>query len=428
MQEAQYALVSSIFTLGGLIGALSSGPISTSYGRLVAMRLTTIFFILGSAFEALAPSIAVIITGRLLSGVGAGAAVVVVPIYISEIAPPQERGIFGVMTQITLNVGILMTQVLGYYLSSGSSWRIILAVGSGLGLLQIAALSFAPESPAWTAANKDPRDAIRTLQRMRGKGHDVNEEVATWDVDISGDDDGERAGLLSQPIRRPHEESSSGKGTPHVGIFQVIRDPFYRPAIVAVVGTMVAQQLCGINSVMMYSVSLLSDLFPSSAALLTIFISVVNIVITVACAPFPDLLGRKRAILISVTGMGFSSLALAFSLLYGVKVLSAIAVVSFVACFAAGLGPIPFMLASELVGQEARGATQSWALGANWVATFFVAQFFPIINKALGGRGWVYFIFAALALLSATFIAWFVPETKGKRDADEVWGRERRVD
>jgi len=366
--------------------------------------------------------------GRLLSGVGAGAAVVVVPIYISEVAPPQERGIFGVMTQISINLGILMTQVLGYYLSSGATWRIILAVGCGLGLLQIAALVFTPETPAWVAANRNPRTAVRTLQRMRGKHHDINDEVATWDV-IVPEDDGERAGLLSQPTRRPHDESSSsGKTTPHVGIFQVIRDPFYRPAIVAVVGTMVAQQLCGINSVMMYSVSLLSDLFPSSAALLTIFISVVNIVITVACAPLPDFLGRKKAILVSVTGMGFSSLALAFSLLYGVKVLSAIAVMSFVACFAAGLGPIPFMLASELVGQEARGATQSWALGANWVATFFVAQFFPIVNKALGGRGLVYFIFAALALLSASFIAWFVPESKGKRDADEVWGRTRRED
>lgn len=90
------------------------------------------------------------------------------------------------------------------------------------------------------------------------------------------------------------------------------------------------------------------------------------------------------------------------------------------------------MMASELVGQEAVGATQSWALAGNYAATFIVAQFFPIVNtwlnNWLGGRGWVYFGFTALAGLSFLFVAAFVPETRGKRDVDEVWGRERRVD
>lgn len=89
-------------------------------------------------------------------------------------------------------------------------------------------------------------------------------------------------------------------------------------------------------------------------------------------------------------------------------------------------------MASELVGQEAVGATQSWCLAANYIATFLVAQFFPLLNlwlnEWLGGKGWVYFIFAGLAALSWGFVAWRVPETRGKRDADEVWGRVRRVD
>lgn len=94
---------------------------------------------------------------------------------------------------------------------------------------------------------------------------------------------------------------------------------------------------------------------------------------------------------------------------------------------------MPFILASELVGQEAVGATQSWCLATNYTATFLVAQFFPIINTALnnwlGGRGgWVYFIFAGFAALFALFISTKVPETKGKKDADEVWGRTRRLD
>lgn len=90
------------------------------------------------------------------------------------------------------------------------------------------------------------------------------------------------------------------------------------------------------------------------------------------------------------------------------------------------------MMASELVGTEAVGATQSWALGANYVATFLVAQFFPILNtflnERLGGRGWAYFVFAGLAAACFVFVSWKVPETKGKKDPDEVWGRVRRVD
>ncbi len=106
-----------------------------------------------------------------------------------------------------------------------------------------------------------------------------------------------------------------------------------------------------------------------------------------------------------------------------IKILAAVASLLFVASFGFGLGPIPFILSNELVGPEAVGATQSWALASNWVATFIVSQFFPILNKALGGKGRVYYVFAALALALGSFIAWWVPETKGKKGADEVWGR-----
>lgn len=199
--------------------------------------------------------------------------------------------------------------------------------------------------------------------------------------------------------------------------------PNYRPAIIAVVAVMVAQQLTGINSIIMYSVSLLSALLPTKAALLTVAVSAMNLVITTLCAPLSDKIGRKTCILLSVAGMGTSSILLAMGISEGIKVLAAIATLLFVASFAVGLGPVPFILANELVGPEAVGATQSWALAANWVATFIVSQFFPILNKALGERGRIYFVFAGMALVLGTFIAWWVPETKGKSGADEVWGR-----
>jgi sugar porter (SP) family MFS transporter len=398
---------------------------------LLPLRLTTIFFILGSGLEALAMDISIIAVGRLLSGVGAGASLVIVPLYIAEVAPPRERGLFGVMTQIAINVGLLLTQTLGYFFDKGSEWRLILAAGAAIGLLQGIGLFFIPETPAWIADNRDPQKALKLLQRIRGKGADVNEEVQTWDADVPGFVI-ESEGLLNQAETSPRPGSAtsktSNKAIVHIGFFQVARDPLYRPAIIAVVGVMFAQQLCGINSVMMYSVSLLTPVFPTSSALLTIFISIVNLLATILGAPLADRLGRKTCLLLSISGMGISSLCLAFSMLFEIKLLTAIAVLAFVASFAVGLGPIPFMLASELVTQEAKGATQSWALAANWIFTFCVAQFFPIINVALGGHGWVYFIFAGLALLSGIFVTWWVPETKGKKDVDEVWGRVRRID
>ncbi|KFA52145.1 hypothetical protein S40293_00567 [Stachybotrys chartarum IBT 40293] len=429
MGDAAFATVSSVFMLGGLLGALYAGPFSSKRGRLITMRMTALFYVLGALVETLAGSVVVMALGRCLSGVGAGASTVIVPLYISEISPPKERGLFGAMTQISINVGIVTTQTLGYFMSYGSQWRWVLGSGAIIAAAQAAGLLLVPESPAWLAAHSKSTEAKRVLQRIRGKEFDITEEVEGWEND--GGEDTETQGLLAQA-----DNEAPGSTEPtrreHLGFLQVVQDPDSRPAIVAVVGVMFAQQLCGINSIVMYSVSLLADLLPVSSALLTILISLANLVTTVACSPLPDRLGRKACLLISIVGQGTSSLILAFSIVFGIKILSAVSVLLFVAFFAVGLGPVPFILASELVGQQAVGATQSWCLAANYVATFLVAQFFPIINKALnnalGGHGWVYFIFAALAAASGAFVLWKVPETKDKKDVDEVWGRTRRLD
>jgi hypothetical protein len=156
----------------------------------------------------------------------------------------------------------------------------------------------------------------------------------------------------------------------------------------------------------MYGVSLLADLLESNSALLNLAVSAINIVVTAGCAPLVDLL--------------------AVGIIKAIPILSAVAVLLFVSSFGLGLGPVPFILSSELVGPDAVGATQSIALAASWIATFLVAQFFPLAKEML--QGYVYFIFAGLSALFFIFIAWFVPETKGKKSIDEVWGRQRRVD
>ena len=200
MNPTQLGLVSSIFTLGGLIGALSAGPLAARKGRLVTMRLTTAFFAVGPAAEALAPNIGVMTAGRFVSGLGAGAAVVVVPIYLSEIAPPQQKGFFGAFTQIMTNMGIFVTQLLGYFLSHGQMWRVILAVAGVIGLIQLAGLTFAIDSPKWKADQGLPVQAKRDLLRIRGHGVDIQKEVEGWGIESERDIEGMHCPRRSNPV------------------------------------------------------------------------------------------------------------------------------------------------------------------------------------------------------------------------------------
>jgi MFS family permease len=267
MNDAQFALVSSIFSFGGLVGALCTGDLATKKGRLLTMRLMAAVFSLGSVIEACAASMAVLALGRFLSGVGAGVSVVVVPIYISEIAPLRDRGLFGVMTQISINLGLLLTQIAGYYLSHGNRWRIILAIGAAVGLLQSSLLLLLPESPAWAAANGDVMLGKGTLQRIRGGRCDISDEIASWDL-ATGIDETESLIVPRTPSPSMGRQWSSSSPAHGVGMLSIALDPFYRPALIAVGGLLFAQQALGINSVIMYGVSLLSDIFPGRGAAL----------------------------------------------------------------------------------------------------------------------------------------------------------------
>lgn len=428
MTTFQFSVISSMFTVGGLAGAMIAGPTSARYGRLNIMRYTTLAFTFGPVAEACANSVSIMAVGRFVSGLGAGAAVVVVPLYLSEIAPPGRKGFFGAFTQVMVNFGILIAQVLGLFLSRGQLWRVILGVGGVIGLSQLSGLFFAVESPKWAADHGQATRARLSLQRIRGRAYNIQEEVETWAVETTSQQHEEEQSLLNDGSSATSSVRSDQGGMKRnfkretIGIFGVLIHPHYNRAILAVMVIMVAQQFCGINSIVMYGVSVLSDLLEQSAALINVFVALVNFIVTIACAPLADRLGRKPCLLISIAGMGSSSLLFGIAVMKHVPTLAAITVITFVGSFGVGLGPVPFILSSELVGPEASGATQSWALAANWIATFVIAQFFPVLNEALG-KGRVYFIFAALAAVFFTFVLFRVPETKGKKDADEVWDR-----
>lgn len=199
-----------------------------------------------------------------------------------------------------------------------------------------------------------------------------------------------------------------------------MQEPAYRRAVLAVMAAMFAQQATGINSVVMYSVEILGATLPSAAALVTVAVSAVNVLVTIMCAPLADRIGRKPCLLLSISGIGTGSFLLAMGLTHNVPALSVFATFLFVASFGVGLGPVPFILASELGDSEAVGAIQSWGLATCWLAAFCVAQLFPILNAALP-NGHVFWVFMAIAIAMGCFIAWWLPESKGKATVAEVW-------
>lgn len=149
--DSQFGLVSSIYTFGGLLGALLSGPILNKYGRRLALFSTTVFFVLGLVAETLAPAVPILALGRSLSGIRSGAAIVAGSIYVSEIAPPESRDLFGTFTQVMTNVGILLTQGRGCFESYDSFWRLIIAMACIIGALELLGLFLVPASPKWLA-------------------------------------------------------------------------------------------------------------------------------------------------------------------------------------------------------------------------------------------------------------------------------------
>ncbi|OAP56006.1 hypothetical protein AYL99_10158 [Fonsecaea erecta] len=413
MNPFQWGMVQSMFTVGGLFGALVSGTLATRFGRLFALKWAAFFLAGGPVAEALAGKIWLMALGRALSGLGAGAATVVSPIYISEIAPPTRRGFFGAFTQVQINSGIVVAQLLGFFLSKSNKWRWVLATGGFIAGVMFFALMLTPETPKWLAANNRPRMARGILQRLRGNTADIQEEMEDWEM--SGE--AEEESLLAPPTGpRPRKERGRS-------IIDVIKMPKYRRPLVAVTGIMMAQQLCGINSVVMYSVDILGRIMPQHAGLVTVIVSAVNVLATLLASPLPDKIGRKPCLLISIIGMGSASGMLYAGLAKNIQALTIVAVAIFVASFGIGLGPIPFILASELVGSEAVGAVSSCALAANWLSTFLVAMFFPILNKVLQSNVW--WIFVGVAVFWAVFVVLFVPESRGKANADEVWRRKR---
>ncbi|KAG0639264.1 general substrate transporter [Tuber brumale] len=331
------------------------------------------------------------------------------------------------MTQISINLGILSSQVLGIFLGrspspifwfpppliisfgieKGAQWRFILLAGGVIGLAQAVALLFLPESPSSLIASGDIEQARRVLTRIRGT-QDVEEELASYQGQPTGQPEGidnaesvgEREPLLEPTTAEPAPAPDCHK----IGLVEFITKREYRAGFVVVVAVMMAQQLTGINAVVFYGVSILDDLLPHSAKYLNAAISGVNLLVTLGASMMFDSVSHKFLLLTSMASMGIFSGVLGFSISFGFAILSTISILLFVSAFSMGLGPLPWMVASRRIEPKGVGAAQAIALTANWLGTFLVSFAVPVIADAVGMAA----VFHIFAILSFALFLWGV--------------------
>jgi len=385
-------IVISSVLLGSLIGAIAGGVLADRWGRRRLLIITASVFGIGAIGAALSPDTAWLIVARILAGAAIGVASFVAPLYISEIAPVAIRGRLVSVNQVALTSGIVISYLIDYAFAGAGAWRwmfamaVVPAAAFGIGLL------FIPESPRWLIGRGLADKARAVLSRIRAPDQ-VQAEFAQ--------------------IQQSAQQQKAN--------WAELLGPVIRPAMIVGIGLAIAQQITGINTVIYYAPTIFKFAGLSSASvaiLASVGVGVVNVILTVVAMQLIDRVGRRPLLLVSLASMSASLivLGLAFKLPQLSGSLGWIAVTSlmfYVGSFAVGLGPVFWLILSEIYPLRIRGRAMSVGTVANWSANLIVALSFLTLTHLMGKATtfWLYGIVSIGAWLFAFFL---VPETKGK--------------
>jgi MFS transporter, SP family, galactose:H+ symporter len=381
----------SVVLLGCIFGAGVTGAIADRIGRRWTLFAAGIVFVAGALVSALAPDESILLFGRAVVGVGIGFSSVVAPLYISEVAPADIRGALVSLYQFAITVGILAAYIVDYAFAAGGQWRWMLGLGLVPSLVLVLGMLGMPESPRYLFKTRDDARARDELMRIYANAADVSAEESS--------------------IRESLEVRGTG--------WKAFRAPDVRRALFIGVALAVLQQVTGINTVIYYGPQILelAGIGSNSASILAeALVGTVNCLMTLVAIFFVDRVGRKPLLYAGLAGMfvALSALAYAFSQPHLSSSLSAIALGSmmlYVGCFAFSLGPIVWLLISEIFPLSARGLGMSISTLSNWVGNFLVSQFFLTMIQKLGTPG-TFATYALLCIVTIAFIRSMVPETK----------------
>jgi sugar porter (SP) family MFS transporter len=385
-------LLTSILLIGAAIGALGAGRIADRIGRRPTVLGTAALFVVGVLLAAVSPSYGVLVAARVVIGLAVGSASMVVPLYIGEIVPPRVRGALVSFNQLAITTGILVSYLIDYGLASTANWRLMFGLAAIPAILMFVGMLFQHESPHWLAAQGREDEARQVLRRVRDEG-DIEAEIAE--------------------VRDVSARRSS---------LRELTNPALRHVVVIGVMLAIFQQITGINTIIYYAPTLLSSagLGNSAALLANVVNGAVNVLMTIVAIRLLDRTGRRPLLLGGTTGMaiGMIVVALTFAIggshLHGSTAYIAIGgLLLYTGSFAIGLGPVFWLLISEIYPVRIRGQAMSVATMANWGANFVVTISFLTLLSAIGNAG-TFFLFAGLSVVALAYFQRQVPETKNR--------------
>jgi len=397
----QGAIVSALL-IGAMFGAAFAGRLSDRLGRRRLIIGAGVVFTGGALLAAFAPSVGVLIAARFILGLAVGSAALVVPLYLSEIAPTKIRGAISSLNQLMIVIGILAAFIVNAILASSGNWRLMLGLAAVPAVALLVGMIFMPETP-------------------RHLVHAGDEETARDVLDaIPGD---ERPEERVEEIREVEQEES---GT---GLRAVFGEKWLRPALMVAIGLAVFQQLVGINTIIYYAPTTLTDVGfgKESAIYANLVIGMVNVVMTIVAIRLVDRVGRKPMLLTGCAGMVTSLLVLGISLSVlpephhpsdPAAIITLICLGTFIASFAGTWGPVVWVMLPEVLPLSVRGTAMGVAIFLHWGANFAVAQTFPMLLSAFG-PGPVFLGYAGMGVLALLFVKTMVTETKG-RSLEEI--------
>ena len=400
----QGAIVAGLL-LGAMVGAAFAGRLSDRLGRRRLIIMAALLFTGGALLAALAPTVWVLIAARVIIGLAVGSAALVVPLYLSEIAPTDVRGAITSLNQLMIVCGILAAFVVNAILASSGDWRLMLGIAAVPSIVLLLGMLFMPETPRYLVHAGEEKEAHRVLEELPG---DERPE--------------ERIGEIREIDSEEEAEISLGA---------LWRAKWVRPALLVATGLAVFQQLVGINTIIYYAPTTLTNVgfAKTSAIYANLIIGVINVALTVVAIKIIDRVGRRPMLFAGVAGMVASLLVLGVSLSAlpaphhpgdPAAIITLVCLATFIAAFAATWGPVVWVMIPEVLPLSVRGTAMGVAVFGNWAANFAVSQTFPPLLKALG-PGTVFLGYAALGLLAGAFVKAFVTETKG-RSLEEIEG------
>lgn len=385
-------IVVSVVPAGTMAGAIVGGILSDRLGRRATLLWSGIIFIVGSILAPLSPNVGALIAARSLLGFAIGFTSVTAPVYVSELSPPQLRGTLIGMYQFALTLGIVFANLVGYWFAAAESWRLMFATGVLPAAIFLALVFTVPESPRWLFIKNRVEEAERVLHSY---------------TDARG------AQLLLDDIR--HAIAARQGQETWSTLFMAARR-----GLVIAVGFVVLQQLCGINTVIYYGPQIfaLAGIDSSQHAILaSVLVSVMNMLATVIALFLVDRIGRKPLLYAGVGGMLASLLVLAFTFSHQAKAtpvtgITAVAcLMVYIACCAASMGPIAWILVGEVFPLQlrSRGAAAA-TLGYGISNTLVSLSFLSVIHRI--GNAWTFGIFALFCVITLLFTRFIIPETK----------------